>query len=227
MKPRPAEDARGLIYGLAIQNELVHRFPMTLRLLLLLILTSFSQGQDSPKLETLLMLPEPRALRTEISVVLAEAQKTVFSPAREIAGVTGIEVYSKEDFQRYGLSPETFAERSKKTADRLLGELKADLIKDADGKVLYAVYRGDRPIMACLLMAPSLPKKFQDLFGPEIWVAMPDRHSLYIFPAKPEALEEFVPDLAARFEEDAHAASSEIFALKAGQPPRVVASFVE
>jgi hypothetical protein len=227
MKPRRAEDARGLIYGLAIQGDIVHRVAMTLRLLLLSLLTSLIHGQDSPRLETLLMLPEPRALRTELSVVLAEAQKTVFSPAREVDRIPGIEVYPKEDFQRYGLSPETFAERSKKTADRLLGELEADLIKDATGKVLYAVYRGDRPIMACLLMAPSLPQKFQDLFGSEIWVATPDRHSLYIFPAKPEALQEFVPDLAARFEEDAHAASSEIFALKAGQPPQVVASFVE
>lgn len=173
------------------------------------------------------MLPEPRALRTELSIVLAEAQKTVFSPAREIDGIPGIEVYPKEDFQRYGLSPETFAARSKKTADRLLGELKADLIKDAKGKVLYAVYRGERPIMSCLLMAPSLPQKFQEVFGSEIWVATPDRHSLYIFPAKPEALEEFVQDLAVRFEEDAHAASSEVFALRVGQPPRVVASFVE
>jgi len=227
MKPRRAEDARGLIYRLAMPCDIVHRFPMILRLLLLLILTSLIHGQDSPRLETLLMLPEPRALRTELSVVLAEAQKTVFSPAREIAGIPGIEVYPKEDFQRYGLSPETFAERSKKTADRLLGELKADLVKDANGKVLYAVYRGDRPIMACLLLAPSLSQKFQDVFGSEIWVATPDRHSLYIFSAKPEALEEFVPDLAARFEEDVYAASAEVFALKAGQPPRVVASFVE
>ncbi len=227
MKPRPAKDARGLIYGLAKKRDVIHHGCMILRLLLLILLTTWGHSQDSPRLETLLMLPEPRALRTELSVVLAEAQKTVFSPAKEIAGIPGIEVYSKEDFQRYGLSPETFAERSKKTADRLLGELKADLIKDVNGKVLYAVYRGDRPIMACLLIAPSLPKKFQDLFGSEIWVATPDRHSLYIFPAKPEALEEFVPDLAARFEEDAHAASSEIFALKAGQPPQVVASFVE
>lgn len=227
MKPRRAEDARGLIYRLAKKHDVVHRCSMILRLLWLIILTSWTHGQDSPRLETLLMLPEPRALRTELSIVLAEAQKTVFSPAREIDGIPGIEVYPKEDFQRYGLSPETFAARSKKTADRLLGELKADLIKDAKGKVLYAVYRGERPIMSCLLMAPSLPQKFQEVFGSEIWVATPDRHSLYIFPAKPEALEEFVQDLAVRFEEDAHAASSEVFALGVGQPPRVVASFVE
>ena len=193
----------------------------------MLTITSFTLSQEAPRLETMLMLPEPKVLRTAFSVVPTEAKKTVFSPAREIADIPGIEVYPQEDFQRFGLSPETFAERSKKIADRLLAELQPDVIKGPDGKVLYAVYRGARPIMACLLIAPSLPKKFQDLFGPEIWVATPDRHSLFIFPARPEALEEFVLDLAARYEADAHAASSEIFALKVGEPPRVVASFGE
>lgn len=205
----------------------MHHFAMKLPLALLFALCALSLGQESPRLETLLMLPEPRVLRTEQSVVPLHAQKTVFSPAREITDIPGIEVYPKEDFQRFGFSPETFAERSKKTADRLLSQLKPDLIRDADGKVLYAVYRGDRPIMACLLIAPSLPKVFAEHFGQEIWVATPDRHSLYIFPAKPEAIEEFVPDLAARYEADAHAASSEIFAIKAGEPPHVVADFGE
>ena len=89
----------------------------------------------------------------------------------------------------------------------------------------YAVYRGERPIMACLVIAPALPQVFEEMFGKEIWVACPDRHSLFVFPAKPEAMEDFVADLAERFESDAHAASPEVFSLKKGEAPRVVASF--
>ena len=48
---------------------------------------------------------------------------------------------------------------------------------------------------------------------------------LFVFPAKPEALEEFVADLAERYRSDPHAASPEIFSLKQGTPPRVVGSF--
>lgn len=192
---------------------------------LLLLFTTAAHAQEKPRLETLLMLPEPRVMRTERSITPEGAEKTVLTPAREVADSPGIEVYGKEDFARLGLSPETFAERSKKIADRLLASLKPALIKDAEGKVQYAVYRGDRPIMASLLVAPSLPQVFEELFGKEIWVACPDRHSLFIFPAKPEAIEEFVADLADRFESDAHAASPEIFALKTGSPMRVVASF--
>ena len=200
---------------------------MKLRFALLLSVCSCTLSQEAPRPETMLILPEPRELRTDLSVTPLGAQKTVFSPAREISDSPGIEVYSKEDFMRFGLSPETFAERSKKTADRLLAQLKPDLIKSADGKVLYAVYRGERPIMGCLIIAPSLPKTFQEFFGNEIWVATPDRHSLYIFPAKPEALEDFAPDLAARYQADAYATSCEVFLIKTGQPPQVVANFTE
>jgi len=203
----------------------MHGFSMKLLAALFFSLTFPCISQEAKRLETLLMLPEPRVLRTERSITPEGAELTVLSPAREVADSPGIEVYAKEDFERLGLSPETFAERSKKIADRLLASLKPDLIKDAAGKVQYAVYRGDRPIMSSLLMAPSLPQVFEELFGKEIWVACPDRHSLFVFPAKPEAIEEFVADLADRFESDAHASSPEIFALKAGVPMRVVASF--
>jgi hypothetical protein len=193
----------------------------------LLLLTNICIAQEKTRPESLLMLPEPREMRTERSITPEGARSTVLSPAREIAGVPGIEVYPKEDFAKLGLSSETFAERAKKTAERLLAEIKPDLIKGADGKVAYAVYRGERPVMACLLIAPSLPLIFEEVFGPEIWVALPDRHSLFVFPAKPEALEEFIADLSLRYKQDPHAASSEVFALKKGTAPRVVAAFVK
>ncbi|MES2598893.1 MAG: hypothetical protein V4662_26410 [Verrucomicrobiota bacterium] len=196
-------------------------------LLALFLLTVAAAAQEKPKLETLLMLPEPREMRTERSVVPEGAQATVLSPAREIADVPGIEVYPKEDFAKLGLSPETFGERAKKTAEKLLTEIKPDVIKGADGKPAYAVYRGERPVMASLLIAPSLPVIFEDMFGAEIWVALPDRHSLYVFPAKKEVVEEFIADLAVRYKEDPHAASPEIFALKKGEAARVVAAFAK
>lgn len=181
-------------------------------------------GQEAPRrLETLLLLPEPRALRGPLSVSPAGARQTVLTPARETA--KGIETYPQEDFRLLGLSVETFAKRAATAADRHLAALKPDIIRDAQGRVLYAVYRGEQPLYASLLVAPSLPKVFEAMFGPEIWVALPDRHALYVFPAQSAALQEFTEDLAERFAADPFAASPEIFSIKPGQPPRVVAAF--
>lgn len=187
--------------------------------------TGMAGDKAERRLEPLLLLPEPRELRSSFSIVPQGALKTVLTPAQEVAGLPDIATLSQVEFTHLGLSIETFSARARAAADRLLAELKPDVIKGPDGKVKYAVFRGERPIMACLLMAPSLSKRFQQMFGPEIWVALPDRHALFVFPAKPEAIEEFAADLADRYRDDPHAASSEVFAIKVNEEPRVVATF--
>lgn len=200
-------------------------FIHSLGLLGLLASSVYAADEPPRKLETLLLLPEPRELRTSLSVEPRGAVKTVLSPAHETVELPGIATYSKDEFKRLGLSLETYLERAKNAADKLLASLKPDLIKDADGKLLYAVFRGDRAVMASLLIAPSLPALFEQTLGSELWVALPDQHSLFVFPAKPEVVSAFTSDLAERYRNDAHAASPEIFALKAGEEPKVVGSF--
>lgn len=177
-------------------------------------------------LETLLLLPEPKVLGKPTSFFPQDAEQTVFSPARELDGPPGIMAYSEKEFQSLGLSITSFAERAAKTAERRLATLKPDIIRDDAGKVLYAVYRDEKPLVASLIVAPSLPAVFEKLFGGEIWVVIPDRHSLFVFPPRPEALHEFAADLSSRYATDPRAASPEIFAIKKGGRPRVVASLV-
>ncbi len=178
------------------------------------------------KLESLLLMPEPKAMRGAYSITLPNSQQTVFTCYREsTAAHNGVEAYSTEAFTKLGLSVESFAARAKTAADKRLLQLKPELIKGEDGRIAYAVYRGDSPLYATLLIAPSIPKIFAELFGQEIWAVTPDRHSLYIFPAKAELLQEFAADLAERYATDAFAASCEIFSIKSGAEPRVVATF--
>ncbi|MEZ5386910.1 MAG: hypothetical protein R3F13_15485 [Prosthecobacter sp.] len=184
------------------------------------------EAEEDRKLEILLLLPEPKAMRSSLSTPPQGSKMTVLTPAREsrTAG-GGIEAYSEETFKKLGLSLETFQARARTVADKRLLQLRPELIKGEDGKIAYAVYRGESPLFATLLVAPSLPKIFEDLFGKEIWVALPDRHALYVFPARPEFVDEFTPDLADRYLADPFAASCEIFSIRAGAEPRVVAAF--
>lgn len=220
--------ARGPATGLAVMNRLCGIVTgMKPRHLLFLLSAAVLSAQEAAprRPELLLLLPEPRVLGTDLSIRPDGARHTVFSPAREIAETPGIQAYTKEEFQKLGVSVDTFAERARAAADRLLATIQPDLVKDAEGRVRYAVYRSDLPIMACLVTAPSLPITFEKLFGAEIWVALPDRHSLFVFPANPDALQEFSTDLAERYRADAHAASPEIFTLKKGEVPKVLGSF--
>ncbi len=199
---------------------------MRLLFCLLLLAANTLQAQTERKLETLLLMPEPKAMRSAYSIVPAGAKQTVLTPYRESAvSPSGIEPYSLASFAKLGLSVETFAERAKTAADKRLTQMQPELKKGEDGRIAYAVYRGESSLFPSLLIAPSLPKIFEELFGKEIWVAMPDRHALYVFPARPDILQEFTADLAERYAEDAFAASCEVFSLKVGEEPKVVASF--
>jgi hypothetical protein len=182
--------------------------------------------EPARKLETLLMLPEPRAMRTSLSTAPEGSKLTVFTPAREsAANPAKIESYAEDTFKALGLSLETFAKRAAASADKRLATFKPELIRDEQGRVLYAVYRGESELFATLVLAPSLPKLFEPMFGKEIWAALPDRHALYLFPAKSPALSEFTEDLAERFNSDPFAASPEIFSLQEGRQPRVIGAF--
>jgi hypothetical protein len=194
----------------------------------LLMLGSVWPQESAPRrLETLLLLPEPKAMGTSLSLTPKGAVLTVLSPARELADVPGIAAYSKEEFKRVGLSVETFQARARAAADKLLASFKPEFVRDDEGKVVYAVIRSERPVVASLLMSPSLAKQFEESFGKEVWVALPTRRVMYIFPAQPQVLQRFAEELAERYREDPHAASAEVFALKAGAEPRVVAGFGE
>jgi len=197
--------------------------------LLLAANAALAQQPAAPerKLESLLLMPEPKAMHTTYSIIPQGAKQTVLTPMRESATApAGVENHTQETFAKLGISAETFAQRAKTAADKRLLQMQPELKKGDDGRIAYAVYRGDDPLFASLLVAPSLPKIFEELFGKEIWVAAPDRHAIYIFPARTDILQEFTADLAERYATDPFAASCEVFSIKVGEEPKVVASFV-
>lgn len=177
------------------------------------------------KLENYVLVVEPRAMRSEHSRELGGARRTVFTPAREMGGSEVYAPYGKEEFEKLGISWESFVERARRAADRRLATLQPELIKDKDGRVIYAVYRGEEPIYASLMVAPSLARVFAKVFGEEVWVAAPDRHALYVFPAKMESVFEFAADLEVRFESTGFAASEEVFSVNQSGELKAVANF--
>lgn len=178
------------------------------------------------KPEQFLMLTEPRAMGSSISKTYAGSKNTVFTPARQNDDGHGIRPYTSAEFARLGISWETFMERAQAVADKRLSAIQPEWKKDDAGQVLYAVYHSDEPDMASILLAPSLAQIFKKVFPDGVWLAAPNRNTLYVFPAKSGVVESFAEDLKEHFDDHPYAASDEVFALKAdGGALRVVASF--
>jgi len=176
------------------------------------------------KAEAYLLLPEPRVMKSGVSKPLADARNTVFTPAHSRAGGKEVITYTAAEFAKLGVGWDTFRERAEAAADRLVAARQPDLVKDAAGSVQYAVYRAEEPVIACLLVAPSLSQIFKKVFGDEIWLITPDRHSLYVFPAKAEAVGDFAETLRQMYQDTGFATSDEIFLRKSGTTLQAVGS---
>ncbi|HSJ03936.1 MAG: hypothetical protein ACAI34_15635 [Verrucomicrobium sp.] len=189
--------------------------------------TSASPPKAVPiRVENFLLLPEPKAAKSGISLVLGKARFTVFNPVKMEPGTSRLIPYTESEFAKLGISADSFQRKAAEAADRKLASLQPELIKNDKGKVAYAVYRGADPIYACLLTAPSLGKIFEKVFGKEVWVVTPDRNSLYVFPTGAATMEEFAADLEDRFESNPFAASEEVYLLKSdGSELEAVANF--
>lgn len=177
------------------------------------------------KLETYLLLAEPKAMRSSLSVPLAGSLRTVFSPAREISRPPGIELYTVAEFAKLGISIDAFQEKAKEAAERLLVLHRPEMLKDSAGRVRYAVYRGEQQYFPCLLIAPSLAKVFENVFGKEMIAAMPDRNSFYVFPPNAAVVDDFSGDLENRYETNPWSASNEVFRISADGKIEVMGSF--
>lgn len=156
----------------------------------------------------------PKLMGTSNGKAMGGSVTTVFCPAREISRAPYVEVYTDSEFSKLGISADAFEKKAREAAERLLTVYRPELIKDATGKVAYGVYRGEKEIFPCLMMAPSLGKVFENVFGKEIIVAMPDRNALYIFPPNPAVVEDFAADMESRYELSLNAASDEVFVIK-------------
>lgn len=175
--------------------------------------------------EAFLLLPEPKAMRTSISLPLRGAARTVWTPARQTQWLPGVKTYSTDEFAKLGFSSDTFVERARAAADKRLAKLQPEFVRDEEGAIAYAVFRDDSGLMATLLAAPSLGRIFGRIFGDKVWVVLPDRFALYVFPPNEEALSGFTGDLRRLYNRATYAASPEVFEVtKEQEAPRVIGS---
>lgn len=179
------------------------------------------------KPEPYLVIPEPRSMRSAISGSIGGSQLTILTPAKDLKGDGKLTSYSTDEFQKLGISWDSFLTRAKTAANNRLATLQPELIKDKSGRVRYAVYRGAESFYAGLIIAPSLPKIFEKVFGPEVWLAAPDRNALYVFPANAPVVDDFAADLEERFQTNPYSASEEVFSMKADGELRVIGNFTD
>jgi hypothetical protein len=122
--------------------------------------------------------------------------------------------FSKKDWDALGLTWDTFRTRAAQNATEK--KFHAELVRDTKKVVQYASITSDDPLTATMILSPDFLKKFKDIFGPSILVAVPNRFTVLVFPALASEYKEYSPLVIGAYHDSAYPVSLEVFEISDG-----------
>jgi hypothetical protein len=161
-----------------------------------------------PDVKTWRILIEPTFMQPEVSFPISGARTTVLVPG--YLGEDGEPQYiGKKDWDALKLTWEAFCAQA--TANRTERKIRCALARDANKVVQYATISSDDPLTATLVLAPDFLKRFQDVFGSSVLVAMPNRYTVYVFPGEGADYTNYSRMILGQYHDSSHPVSREIF----------------
>jgi hypothetical protein len=157
------------------------------------------------------VLIEPRFMKAPVTAPIAGAQKSEL--AATVAGETGPEVLTREQFGALKVAWETFAKQAQTNADVDLAALKIDYVRDQKKVITYVVVKSARGLVASAVLAPKFPALFKDTLGDKLLVAVPNRTTAYIFPRLASAYQEYAPLVLEAYRATPYPVTREVFEL--------------
>jgi len=175
-----------------------------LLLLLALCVRSARAQQDQ---STWHLLIEPSFMNPEVSFPISGARHTVLVPGYLSDGEP--QYFSKKDWTALGLTWDSFRLRAARNATEK--KFHAALVRDAHKVVQYAAINSDDPLTDTMVLSPDFLKKFQDIFGPTLLVALPNRFTVYVFPGLASEYQSYAPMIIRNYQDSTYPVSKEIF----------------
>lgn len=148
----------------------------TFALLALAFCAARAGAQQDPK--TWHILIEPTFMQPQVSFPIAGAKDTVLVPGYLDEG--GPEYFTKEQWNAAGLTWDKFKARA--TQNAIEKKVTGELVRNDKKVVLYAALNSDDPLTGTMILSPDFLKRFKDIFGSTIIVAIPNRFTVYVFP---------------------------------------------
>lgn len=119
--------------------------------------------------------------RAEIAAPITGARKTQLVAFYEWD--FGVRQFTEATWKERGLDWDRLLATARTGADKILGKIEPELVRDPRGVILYAVIADKDPFLTSILLSPKLLERFRDALGDRIQIVLIDRHRIYLFPA--------------------------------------------
>ena len=155
------------------------------------------------------LLIEPQFLRPAVYFPIPGSQRTVFAPGYLKDGEPVY--FTRAEYEKIHLSLDQFLTKSRaNSSDK---KVTARFIRTSNKTIEYAVLQSDSPLMATAVLAPDFIEKFKSLLGEKLIVAIPNRNTVFVFPAQSTDYHNYASQVLQAYRESAHPVSLEAFEL--------------
>jgi hypothetical protein len=182
------------------------------RIFVLLFLAAFAASagaqQDQKSWHILI---EPDFMLPQVSFPISGAKHTLLVPGYMTED--GPQYFTKKDWAAAGLTWDTFRARAAQNATEK--KLTGELVRDSKKVVQYATITSDDPLTATMVLSPDFLKRFQDIFGPTVIVAIPNRFTVYVFPGLASEYKDYSGMVLSAFNDSTYPVSLEVFEISA------------
>lgn len=159
-------------------------------------------------------------MRPPVSRAIPQSEKTVLAAAYLRDGEPVL--FSREQFQALHLRFPEFTRRALENASSKT--LKAEFVRDKNQVIECAYLHSEDPLTATAVLSPEFYRKFVAIFGPNFLVAIPNRFSIYCFPALASKYRHYAGKILEAYEASAFPVSLEVFELS-GQGLKAVGTY--
>lgn len=160
--------------------------------------------------EIFLLVPEPDFMRAPVSFAIEGTKRTV-QAVGEVEGSGEVEMVGAERFAEVSKRDARWKEKALREADRIVEGVPVRWVRDGRGVVVAAVLDGESMDVCASLFASRLVEKYESVFGPEFYVAVPSRFRLYLFPKLVTRIGEFASVVLTDYRATAYPVSQEVF----------------
>jgi len=157
------------------------------------------------------VLIEPAFMHPEVSFPISGAKRTLLVPGYMSGG--DLHYFTKKEWDAQGLTWDAFRARAARNATEK--KVSGELVRDHKKVVQYAAISSGDPLTATMVLAPDFAKKFTDIFGPSVLVAIPNRFTLFVFPTLASEYKDYSQQVISAYHDSAYPVSLEVFEISA------------
>ena len=157
------------------------------------------------------MLIEPKFMKHEVSYAIPGSERAVLAPALVKDGEPVC--LSEKEFKTLDVDRKAFLAAAEENAAVELKKLTPEFKRNRKKVIQYATIISENPLTASVVLAPGFLKLFADTLGPKVIVAIPNRYTIYVFPALASHYQDYAPMISEAYRATSYPVSMEAYEL--------------